>query len=192
MDQDLVVLDTDFINGITDYQDSDPADLFRRVFQALGCVPVVHAFVADHELMHNAAAQALLREGTIRSISLEAMEDLDEEDGRRQYRNNFEDMYRQITGGVLPKKADIFARNAGRSFGEIHSILLATELGIPLLYSNDSGARTAARYYARGRLTVQNAEEVAELLTGSELIDAKERKFIRNIYRRARREHRGT
>lgn len=192
MDQGLVVLDTDFINGITDYRDGDPMDLFRRVFQALGRAPVVHAFVADMELTHNAAAQTLLREGTIRSIPLEALEDLDEEEGRRQYRNNFEDMYRQITGRALPEGIDIFARNAGRSFGEIHSILLATELGIPLLYSNDSGAKTAARYYAKGRLTVRNAEEVAELLTGSELIDAKERKFIRNIYRRARRERLGT
>lgn len=192
MGRELVVLDTDFINGITDYQDGDPVELFRRVFQALGRVPVVHAFVADCELTHNAAARKLLEEGTIRSISLDALQDLEEEEGRRQYRDNFEDMYTQIRYEDLPPETDIFARNAGKSFGEIHSILLATELGIPLLYSNDSDARTASRYYARGRLVVQNAEEVAELLADSELIDAKERKFIRNVYRRARRERRST
>ena len=187
MAEDRVVLDTDFINGITDYRDGDPAGLFRRVFQVLGRRPVVHSFVANHELTHNPTAQALLQDGTLTSISLDALSTLDEEDGKKQYRNYFEDMYTQITYDALPPNTDIFARHAGMSFGEIHSILLAVELGIPLLYSNDSGAKTAARHYARGRLTVQNAVEVAELLADSPLISAKERKFIQNIYKRARR-----
>ena len=63
MDENRVVLDTDFISGITDYRDGDSSDLFRRVFQTLGKVPVVHSFIADNELIHNPVAQALLREG---------------------------------------------------------------------------------------------------------------------------------
>ncbi len=187
-----VVLDTDFINGITDCRDADPADLFRRVFQALEAEPVVHSFVAERELIHNAVARKLLEGGFLRSIRLDRLRDLDEKEGKRQYRNNFEDMYLQITGDELPAETDLFARNAGKSFGEIHSILLATELGIPLLYSNDHGAKTAARHYARGRLTVRNAEEVAELLTDCDLVSAKERKFIGNVYKRARRQAGGT
>lgn len=180
-----VVLDTDFINGITAYQDGDAADLFRRVFQELGQSPIVHSFVAEQELVHNDIAQALLREGYITSISLTAMCLPDGMDGKVQYRKNFEAMYERIERKAFPDDIkDIFGRHAGMSFGEIHSILLATELGIPLLYSNDGGTKRASKYYAKGRLTVMNAEELGESLKGSVNITSKERKFIRNIYRR--------
>lgn len=187
MDHARVVLDTDFINGITEYQDGDPADLFRRVFRELGREPVVHPFVAERELIYNTVAQKLMKEGALCVIPLKNIIDPNSEEEQTLYRNNFEDMYTQITCETLCAETDIFGRNAKKSFGEIHSVLLAAELGIPLLYSNDYGAKTAARYYAKGRLTVQNAEEVAELLQDSQLIEAKERKFIRNVYKRARR-----
>ena len=184
---DRVVLDTDFITGILEYGDGDALDLFRRVFRALGCIPVVHSFVADHELALNQKAQILLNEGTLQRIQLDTLDVPEEEDGKVLYRNNFSDMYRQITFETLLEDTDIFARNAGKSFGEIHSILLATEQGIPLLCSNDGDARIAAGYYARGRLTVENAKEVAEQLNGSSLIMPKERKFIGNYYKRRQR-----
>lgn len=182
-----VVLDTDFITGILECGDGDALSLFRRVFQALKWTPVVHSFVADHELELNAKAQMLLKEGTLQRIHLDTLGTLDEEDGRELYRNNFADMYKQITFEALPDGTDIFARNAGKSFGEIHSILLATEQGIPLLCSNDGGARVAAKYYSKDRLTVENAEDVSERLVGSSLIIPKERKFIGNYYKRRKR-----
>lgn len=185
MSADQVVLDTDFINGITAYRDGDAADLFRRVFQELKQTPVVHSFVAERELVHNKVAQLLLQEGYITAIPLDAMDVPEGTDGKDLYRKTFEAMYERITGDVFPDDIeDIFGRHAQMSFGEIHSVLLATELGIPLLYSNDGDAKDAARYYAKGRLRVVNAEELGELLKGTEGISGKERKFIRNIYRR--------
>ena len=185
MSANQVVVDTDFINGITAYRDGDPADLFRRVFTELGKKPVVHAFVAERELMHNSIAQTLLEEGYIDSISLTSLCLPEGMDGEKLYLENFEAIYERIEKQKFPEGIkDIFGRHAGKSFGEIHSILLATELKIPVLYSNDGGAKRAAKFYARGRLAVLNAEEVSEQLTESKAITAKERKFIRNVYRR--------
>ena len=186
MDENRVVLDTDFISGITDYRDGDSSDLFRRVFQTLGKVPVVHSFIADNELIHTPVAQALLREGFVQSISCTELSVPDGMDGEAEYRGMFESMYQRIKNEPLSAHINIFARNAGKSFGEIHSILLATELGIPLFYSNDSDAKTAAKAYPRGRLTIMNAEDVAEQLIDTDLITGKERKFIRNYYQRKR------
>ena len=180
-----VVLDTDFIVGILEYESGDPVDLFRRVFQDLGYAPVVHSYLVRNELLlYEGKVRTLLEEGTLTSISLECLGGVDDEYGRELYRNNFVDMHKQFNYEALPEETDIFASRANGSFGEIHSILLATELGIPLLYSNDGGTKIAARYFAEGRLTVENAMEVAERLMGSTLILPQERKFIHNYYKR--------
>ena len=180
-----VVLDTDFIVGILEYKGGDPVDLFCRVFQDLGYAPVVHSYLVRNELLlYGSKVRTLLGKGALTSISLEYLGGVDDEYGRELYRNNFADMHKQFSYEALPEETDIFASHAGGSFGEIHSILLATELGIPLLYSNDGGARIAAGYYAGGRLTVENAVEVAERLKGSKLILPQERKFIHGYYKR--------
>ncbi len=184
MDENRVVLDTDFISGITGYRDGDAADLFRRIFTTLEKVPVVHSFLAKYELDRDPIAQTLLQEGFIQSISCDKLSVPAQMDGKAAYRDSFSDMYMRVKGDALPEKTNIFMRKAKSSFGEIHSILLATELGIPLFYSNDSDAKVAAKAFSKGRLTIMNAIDVASQLESSTSIDAKERKFLRNYYRR--------
>lgn len=197
MGNDKVVLDTDFINGITSYELGDGADLFRRVFCALGKTPVVHPYVADYELYGNKTALKLLDEGVL--VRITYCDFLPQNAARHiLYHRNFRDIHEIIReedqqhkkgAGIPPIGAeeDIFARHGRRSYGEVHSILMATELGIPLFYSNDRNARTAARRFARGRLTALNAEEVAKLLEGdTSVVSAKEWKFIGNYYSRNR------
>lgn len=182
---DQVVLDTDFINGITAYQSGDPADLFRRIFQALELEPVVCSYVAENELVRNPVAGSLIAEGFLKVLSPEDVPSLGMPGAMEQYRNTFRDLYARIKNAPLPNYVtDIFSRHGQMSFGEIHSVLLATEAGIPLLYSNDSDAKSAARYFPRGRLTVKNAEEVAEELKDSDMMTSAERKYFRNYYRR--------
>lgn len=195
MAEQQVVLDTDFINGITSYQAGDGSDLFCRVFRTLNKCPVVHPYVAENELMHNSIAQELIANGILSVIPYDSFLPLNGAN-RILYINSFHDIHKIILEEYVPrrdkpemvpltKNEDIFARCAGRSFGEIHSILMAAELGIPLFYSNDSGAKTAVSRFAAGRLIVQNATEVAKLLKteGSE-ITGKERRFIKNFYER--------
>ncbi len=184
-----VVLDCDFISGITSYQDGDPADLFVRVFRALDKRPVVHEFVARHELTHDRVAQALIGQGRIGVVPMRVIlarypDGTGPDEALLLYGWSFEDMYRIIKHEQLPDGIDIFTRRAGMSFGEIHSILLADTLHIPLFYSNDGGARDAGRFHAAGRLQVKNAVEVAGDLAGSAVVTAKERHFIRDFYTR--------
>ena len=174
LDRDRVVLDTDFIKGITSYQDGSGADLFRRVFKALGLIPVVHPYVAEFELMFNHVAQELIAEGTLIVIPYTVF--LPNDDYKKDlYVHNFRDIHEIIRaenvlhryGSAIPEISstdNIFSRHGKSSFGEVHSMLMAAELGIPFFYSNDRDARTAANRYSRGRLVVKNAEEVAELL----------------------------
>lgn len=189
MEDSRVILDTDFIEGITSYRSGDAADLFCRVFQALDKKPVIHEFIASNELMHNPIAQSLISEGTIGCIT--AQEVLQSwpatlPEAELLYQFSFEDLYQIIQHKELDQGIDIFASHAGMSFGEIHSILLAVTLKIPLFYSNDGGSKDAASYYARGSLTVQNAEEIAGVLRDKENISSIERRFIGGVYKRAR------
>lgn len=195
MEDNRVVLDTDFINGIICYENGDGADLFRRVFCALGKTPVVHPFVAAYELDGNSIAQKLLDEGTLIRIPYS---DFLSEAGPRCtfYRKMFQDIHEIIrdenqlrkNGPNIPPVGpdeNIFACHRKRSFGEVHSILMATELGIPLFYSNDRDARTAANRFAGKRLVALNAEDIAKLLEGdTSIVSSKERKFIGNYYSR--------
>ena len=164
-----------------------PRICFAAPSSTLGKKPVVHSFVADRELVHNQTAQILLHEGFVQSISCKELSVPAGMDGEAEYRASFDAMYMRIKSEKLPEHIDIFGRNAGKSFGEIHSILLATELGIPLLYSNDSDAKMAASFFPKGRLTIMNAEDVAELLKNQDFVTGKERRFIRNYYRRKQR-----
>lgn len=174
-----IVLDTDFINLITKYRDGDAENLFCRIFHALDKIPVIHPYVAENELMHNKLAQKIISDGNLiripytdflpKSTPLEIL-----------YKNQFSDLYKIISGEKLPNNINIFKRHAGMSFGEIHSILMATEIGIPLLFSNDKGAKLAADRYKSDCLIVQNAREVAELLQNYTVISSKERKYLKN------------
>lgn len=191
-EENRVVLDTDFINTITNYQTGDSEDFFRRIFRTLGKQPVVHPYVAEHELATNRIAQSLIASGDIIVIPYEEFLPADGVK-RTLYKKNFHDLHRIIRENYVPKRdkpemrplqpnEDIFSRQAGRSFGEIHSILMAVELGIPLLFSNDKGAKTAATRYAEDRLTVRSAIEVADLLLNEPEITTGERKYLSKCY----------
>lgn len=191
-EENRVVLDTDFINIITNYRKEDPKDFFRRIFRTLGVRPVVHPYVAEHELKNNKIAQELIAAGDIAVIPYNQF--LPPTGVKRTfYVRNFHDLHRIIRENYVPRRdkpemlplqpdEDIFSRQSGRSFGEIHSILMAAELGIPVLFSNDKGAKTAATRFAAGRLTVQSAIEVEPLLRGHPEIKSTERKYLRKCY----------
>ncbi len=188
MEERRVVLDTDFINLITDFRDCDAKDLFKRIFSALDRIPVVHPFVANCELHNNRIAQELIESGDLFVINKADFLPEDDEFEEEFYRNSFSDMYFVITKESLPEYSDIWRRNAGHSFGEIHSILMAVSLGLPLFYSNDGGAKQAASRYAQKRLSVVNAAELAENLVGNSFVTPKERKYLKNYKKRAARE----
>lgn len=190
-----VVLDADFIMEIGRYQSGDSVELFRRMFCVMDKIPVIHPYVADNELDQNAFAKKLIEQGDLTVIAYGEFLPADPEE-EEIYRQNFEDMYTMIRdrqasrgqGIMLPLDPgeDIFKRHARRSFGEIHSILMATELGIPLFYSNDGGAKTVARHFTKGSLIVENTEEVVKkiLETDNSALNRRQRRFLENYRNR--------
>lgn len=115
---------------------------------------------------------------------------------RELYDRTFRDMHAQLRGFRIEKKNvfaglrpedDITTKHTQISLEEIHSIIMAVELGIPLFYSNDADAKVVASRYPRDRLKVLNLEAVSEQLDvdGSE-VTTKERKYLRkyNQHRR--------
>lgn len=188
MSESRVVLDADFINLITDIQDSNPADLFRRIFAALGKTPVVHPYVAQHELYSNKVAQTLIANGDLSVIQKDLFLPAGDTLMETLYEKNFYDIYNVITKDPLPCLGDIWQHRARNNYGEIHSVLMAAELGLPLFYSNDGGAKQAATYFATGRLDVVNAAELADNLTDFTTITGKERRYLRKYRERAEHE----
>lgn len=192
-EENRIVLDADFINTITNYKAGDPKEFFRRIFCVQEKQAVVHPYVAEHELDTNQIAQELITAGDIKIIPYEDF--LPETGARRKvYIEIFHDLHRIIREAYIPKPnkpemaplrpdENIFRRQAGRSFGEIHSILMATEMGIPMLFSNDKGAKTAATRYPSDRLIVKSAIEVADLLQGKPGITGNERKYLKKCYK---------
>ena len=189
MDELRVVLDTDFINRITSYEDGDPQGLFCRIFHTLRKKPVVHQYVAEHELTHNSVAKALMQSRFLEVIPYSAF--LKDKLAWKRYDKNVRDMHNKLLGfridmgksvfAELRPEDDITARHAQMSLGEIHSIFMAVELGIPLFYSNDADAKVVASRYPRGRLKVLNLEAVSEQLdVDNSEVTTKERKYLRN------------
>lgn len=188
MSESRVVLDADFINLITDIRDSDPADLFKRIFAALAKTPVVHPYVAQHELHSNKVAQALITSGDLLVIEKDSFLPPGDTFMQAHYKLNSYDIYNVITKDPLPFLGDIWQNRAGNNFGEIHSVLMAADLGLPLFYSNDGGAKQAATYYASGLLDVVNAAELADNLTEVATITGKERRYLKKYKERAKHE----
>lgn len=197
MDKHCAVLDTDFLNLITNYRDGDPIDLFQRIMQGLDCSPVLHPYVAEHELNQNRIAMQLIDRGLVQVIPYESFLNRDDELETMMYRRNFEDLHNAITEDIeskygssevkkLESNTNIFQRHAQMSFGEVHSLLMAAELQIPILYSNDHGAVIAARRFPPNRIEVLNAEKVATSLEGKTEVSSKERRYLRKYKDRIR------
>lgn len=167
MERSLAVLDTDFILKIADIHTPrvDTADLFVRLMDGLACNPVVHPYVMEHELLACGLAKELERTGELRTLSYEEFMP----QNQLFYEKAFREMYHILTfedcGEEREPDQDIYTHHAGKSYGEIHSLIMANQLQIPIFYSNDHGAKTLCRRFAAGRVHALTMQEVKEQLT---------------------------
>lgn len=182
MERSLAVLDTDFILKIADIHTPkvDTADLFVRLMDGLACDPVVHPYVMEHELHACGLAKEMERAGKLRAISY------DDFMPKNQlfYEQAFREMYHILTfednGEEREPDQNIYTHHAGKSYGEIHSLIMANQLQIPIFYSNDHGAKTLCRRFAAGRIQAVTMQEVKEKLAASPVcpINGKEWKYL--------------
>lgn len=141
---DRVVLDCDFCNMIAPGKDEKKEMGFvKSIFDSLNKKPVLHSFVYKEELLSNAVIQALVREGFIEVIDYDSF--LTEDIFRQQYVDTFADFYNFMNGETIERSFEAITKHrAKQNMGEIHSLILAHYLSIPIFMSNDNGAKHLA------------------------------------------------
>lgn len=139
-----VVLDSDFCNMIAPGNDKEKDKKFvKSIFESLDNKPILHPFVCKEELLSNIAIQELVNEGFIEVVGYDSF--LKEDIFKTQYVDTFADFYTFINGESIERNFDVITKHrAKRNMGEIHSLILAHYLSIPVFMSNDNGAKNLA------------------------------------------------
>ncbi len=133
-----VAIDTDFFDKLSKIGEKE--EQLKKIVEELDYKLVVHPYIDARELDMNSHYIRLKEEGYIRIISYD--EFLKAED-RVLYDYYFHILYQELTGKELrlPQERTIFDYyRAGSSFGEIHSVLMAAFMKIPIFLSDDSDA----------------------------------------------------
>lgn len=161
MDNNLVLLDADFCNLIL--KKPDNISFFKAIFDILDKKPAIHIYIFKHELLNNIHIQTLVQESFIKIIEYDDF--LASDFDKHSYTIAFEDFYMYINGKELNNFNIFMDRRAKHNLGEIHSLITAQYLNIPLFMSNDKGAKELANSKINTdafKVDVQNIIEVVE------------------------------
>lgn len=143
--ENYVVIDSDFCNMIAPGNNIEKEKEFvRSIFNSLQKKPIVHIFVSEQELLTNKVIKELVEENFIDVINYDTF--LPEEIFKIQYAETFADFYNFMNGESIEKVFDVITRHhSKKNMGEIHSLILAQYMGIPIFMSNDNGAKNLAK-----------------------------------------------
>lgn len=144
-----VLVDSDFFTMIAPCKNIDKEKEFvKSVFDSLNKKPCIHPFVAKEELFNNEVIKQLIDEGYITVIDYNSV--LKESWMEQQYVDNFVTYYDYMNSEKIPslspeiKFSDIKRHHANKNMGEIHTLIFAHYLEIPLFMSNDKEAKKLA------------------------------------------------
>ena len=145
------LVDTCFFQKLTN--DGKNLETFKKVLTDLDFVPVVHPYIAQHELDMFPYFNQLVQEGEVRVAKytefLKDAEDtalyewyfLDLYDEMKKYLETMNSL-KQLPKLLLPKGQTIFTyRHAGISLGDIHIVLMAFFLKMPVVLSEDNDVK---------------------------------------------------
>lgn len=143
--ENYVVIDSDFCNMIAPGNNIEKEKEFvRSIFNSLQKKPVVHIFVSEQELLTNKVIKELVEENFIDVINYDTF--LPAEIFKTQYAETFADFYNFMNGESIEKVFDVITKHhSKKNMGEIHSLILAQYMGIPIFMSNDNGAKNLAK-----------------------------------------------
>ena len=124
-------------------------EAFKKVLVDLEYKPVVHPYIAEKELDVFPQFNKLIEEGFIRKA--EYSEFIEDEDDAELYEQYFPELYEEmreyleIKGSkkrieklAIPKGQTIYTyRQAGMSLGDVHMILMAFFMRLPIILSED-------------------------------------------------------
>ena len=147
MSKKEAIVDTCFFNKLSN--DGKSIEIFKKVLVDLDYKPVVHPYIAEKELDVFPHFNKLVEEGFIRKAEYsEFIEDQDDAELYEQYFYElYEEMreYLEIKGSkkkieklVIPKGQTIYTyRRASMSLGDVHMILMAFFMRLPIIFSED-------------------------------------------------------
>ncbi len=147
MSKKEAIVDTCFFNKLSN--DGKSIEIFKKVLVDLDYKPVVHPYIAEKELDVFPHFNKLVEEGFIRKA--EYSEFIEDEDDAELYEQYFYELYEEmreyleIKGSkkkieklVIPKGQTIYTyRRASMSLGDVHMILMAFFMRLPIIFSED-------------------------------------------------------
>ena len=182
---DEVLLDNDFCNMFHELNKPDSKinvdELYSKIILQIGKKPCIHKYIADSELLLNPFIQEKIKKNDIRIIDFPEI--LKEDDIQIYYESLFFEYYKFLRGKDFI--GDVFkSRKAGESYGEIHSLITALFLGIPIFLSNDNGAKllTDKKINTQNNINVQVISGFDFLTQYETLFSKQERKVILSLH----------
>ena len=147
MSKKEAIVDTCFFNKLSN--NGKNIEAFKKVLVDLEYKPVVHPYIAEKELDVFPQFNKLIEEGFIRKA--EYNEFIEDEDDAELYEQYFPELYEEmreyleIKGSkkrieklAIPKGQTIYTyRRAGMSLGDVHMILMAFFMRLPIILSED-------------------------------------------------------
>lgn len=147
MSKKEAIVDTCFFNKLSN--DGKNIEAFKKVLVELDYKPVVHPYIAEKELDVFLHFNKLVEEGFIRKVSYS--EFIEDEGDAELYEQYFPELYeemrkyleikgskKQIEKFAIPKGQTIYTyRRAGMSLGDVHMILMAFFMRLPIILSED-------------------------------------------------------
>lgn len=148
MEKTEAIVDTCFLQKLS--TEGKNVDNIKKILNELDFTPVVHPYIAEHELSLHSYLNNLVKEGYIKTIEYtEFQKDTDDKD---LYESYFFGIYEEMRlllearGGVKQiEKLDIRGTKTiynthkqGSSMGDVHMILMAVFLQMPIILTEDS------------------------------------------------------
>lgn len=147
MSKKEAIVDTCFFNKLSN--NGKNIEAFKKVLVDLDYKPIVHPYIAENELDVFPYFHKLVEDGFVRKAEYsEFVEDEDDRDLYEQYFFELHDemrKYLEIKGAKkqleklkVPKGQTVFTyRQAGMSLGDVHMILMAFFMRLPIILSED-------------------------------------------------------
>lgn len=143
-----MVVDTCFLQRLS--SEGKKIDNIKKVLDELEYIPVVHPYMYQHELSLHSYFQKLVAEAYIRVIPYQEFQkdEIDRQTYEAYYNVLYEEMRvtleavggpKQIEKLILHKGQTIYdTHKQGSSMGDVHMILMASYLRIPIILTEDS------------------------------------------------------
>lgn len=162
MSKKEAIVDTCFFNKLSN--NGKNIEAFKKVLVDLDYKPVVHPYIAEKELDVFPHFNKLVEEGFIRKAGYS--EFIEDEDDAELYEQYFPELYEEmreyleIKGSkkrieklAIPKGETIYTyRRAGMSLGDVHMILMAFFMRLPIILSED-GDIEFLRFFAKRKIS---------------------------------------